>query len=263
VTLRLTPNRIWQLSSGLSERDLAVVATLSKVRVASIRQLERAHFPNQPRTARRVLAALVERRLVARLGRTIGGVRAGSAGHVYALDIVGQSLSQNGGPAHGSRLRRPWTPGVRFLDHALAVSEVYVQLVEGEREGAFELVEFQGEPESWRQFSPHGAPLIVKPDAFVRLGYPMHEDSYFMEVDRGTESVRTLTLKAEIYERYWNSGHEQHDRGVFPKVLWLVPDLARSRVLEGALTPSKDQEAAGLQAVAIFGALRDAIAASS
>ena len=206
MTTRLTSNRIWQLSYGLNERDLAVVATLSKVRVASVRQLERAHFPNQARTARRVLKQLTQRRVVARLGRVVGGVRAGSAGHAYALDVVGQSLSQNGGPAQGSRLRRPWTPGVRFLDHALAVSEVYVQLLEREREGGFELIEFQGEPESWRQFSPHGAPLLLKPDAFIRLGYPIHEDSYFIEVDRDTESVRTLELKAEIYERYWSSG---------------------------------------------------------
>jgi len=262
MTIRLTPNRIWQLSYGLSERDLAVVATLSKVRVASVRQLERVHFPNRPRTARRVLGALVERRLVARLGRTVGGVRAGSAGHIYALDVVGQSLSQHGGPAHGSRLRRPWTPGVRFLDHSLAVSEVYVQLVEREREGGFELIQFECEPASWRQFSPHGAPLTLKPDAFIRLGYPMHEDSYFIEVDRGSESVRTLELKAEIYERYWNSGLEQDRHGVFPKVLWLVPDRARAKVLKRALTPGKDQEPAKLHAVAMFGALNDAIVGS-
>lgn len=259
MTIRLTPNRIWQLSYGLSERDLAIVATLSKVRVASVRQLERLHFPNQPRTARRVLAELSERRIVVRLGRSVGGARAGSAGHVYALDVVGQRLSQQGGPAHGSRLRRPWTPGVRFLDHALAVSEVYAQLVEREREGGLELVEFQGEPESWRQFAPMGVPVTLKPDAFMRLGFENYEDSYFLEVDRATESVHTLVLKADAYHQYWNSGLEQHERGVFPKVVWLVPNQARQGVLKRALGSAKDQEAAGLHAVEILGDWDDAI----
>lgn len=235
MTARLTPNRIWQLSYGLSPRALAVIATLFKVRVASVRQLERAHFPDQPRTARRVLAELTERRIVARLRRRVGGVRAGSAGHVYGLDVVGQYLGKQGGPAGGSRLRRPWTPGSRFLDHALGIAEVYVQLVEQERAGAFDLMAFQGEPECWRSFSRMGAPLILKPDAFVRLGYPKEEAWFFIEVDRNTESTRTLAAKAEMYRAYWNSGQEQDRHGVFPRVLWIVPDAARKCELQETL----------------------------
>ena len=232
---RLTPARIWQLSYDLHERDLAVVTLLVNLRVASVRQLERACFPGQPRTARRVLSELAQRRIVVRLQRTIGGVRAGSAGHVYALDVVGQHLAGLGGPAHGSRLRSPWTPGARFLDHALAVTETYVQLLEQERRGAFELNEFQAEPECWRTFNHLGAPMILKPDAFVRLGFAGYEDSYFIEVDRGTESPRTLTGKAKTFQHYYLNGREQDERGVFPRVLWLVPDAKREVELQAAL----------------------------
>lgn len=239
MTARLTTNRIWQLSYGLSRRDLAVVAMLKRVRLASVRQLERVQFSGQPRTARRVLHELTKRRVVTRLPRSVGGVRAGSAGHIYGLDVVGQHLSQQGGPAHGSRKRRPWTPGSRFVDHALAVTEVYVRLAELERDGAFELLAFEGEPECWRPFSRMGAPVILKPDAFVRLGFEDEEAWFFIEVDRGTESPRTLETKGEVYRTYWESGEEQERNGVFPRVLWLVPNETRLAELEGALNRAR------------------------
>jgi len=248
MTARLTANRIWQLAYGLSERDLAVAASLAKLRVASVRQLQRLHYPTQARSARRALKQLAERRIIARLHRSVGGARAGSAGWIYALDIVGQSLVGNGGPAGGVRLRRPWTPGVRFLDHALAVSEVYAGLVELSRAGRFELAAFEAEPECWRSYEPIGGPAVLKPDAYARLGFAGYEDSYFIEVDRGTESPRTLELKAEAYLAYYNSGEEQHQRGVFPRVLWLVPDQPRAQVVRDAV--SGNQQGANLHLVA-------------
>lgn len=226
MTARLTKNRIWQMSYGLDERSLAVVSTLAKVKVASVRQLQALHFPNQARTCRRVLKELSERRIMARLaGRSVGGVRGGSAGHVFALDVVGQSLAANGkGPR---RFRRPWIPGIRFLDHALAVTDVYVAARELERAGVLEVLEFEGEPEAWRTFSSLGTPATLKPDAFLRVGFTEHEDSFFVEVDRGGESLRTIEIKGEAYWGYYQSGEEQHRHGVFPKVLWLVPDEQR------------------------------------
>jgi hypothetical protein len=111
-----------------------------------------------------------------------------------------------------------------------------------EREGEFEILDFEAEPECWREFSVMGAPVILKPDAYVRLGFKKHEDSYFVEVDRATESVATLRVKAEVFERYYQSGEEQHRRGVFPKVLWIAPDEGRASELRGAVS-SVGQEA--------------------
>lgn len=241
MTARLTRNRIWQLSYGLNERDLALVKTLAVVKVASVAQLERLHFEAQTRTCRRVLQNLAERRVVARLGRTVGGVRAGSSGHVYALDVVGQSLAADVQPTPPGRLRRPWTPGARFLDHALAVTDVYVSLMGLSARGAVEPMVFEMEPECWREFAPLGAPVTLKPDAFMRIGYRAGEDSYFVEVDRRTESLRTIEAKAAVYWSYFVSGEEQERHGVFPRVLWTVPNPQRQQDLQAFLKAGKTE----------------------
>ena len=92
----------------LSDRERAVLGTLHRVRVATVAQLERLHFTDVTRRqARAVLAAMVERRLIARLPRQVGGVRAGSAGYVYVLDVAGQRLTPHRRPA----VQRPWPVG--------------------------------------------------------------------------------------------------------------------------------------------------------
>ena len=84
---------------------------------------------------RRVLARLVANQLLTPLDRRIGGVRAGSAGLVFALGPAGQRLqalvADELSPSR--RSRQPDTPTVRFLSHQLAVSELYVEFVEQTR----------------------------------------------------------------------------------------------------------------------------------
>jgi hypothetical protein len=233
----LTAGRLAVLSRSLSARELAVLRTLATIRVATAAQLHRLHcqqLPSQDRQCRRLLQRLVAAHLITRLDRRIGGRRAGSSGYIYALDIGGQRLLDHGGPAHGTRLRRPWTPRQAFLAHALQVSELYVRLREAERAHRFDVLNFQAEPSCWRSFTgPHGQPLILKPDAYLRLGIGSFEDHYFIEVDLNSESPRTLASKCDAYRAYWQCGLEQQpDRlGLFPRVLWLVPDDRRKAVL--------------------------------
>lgn len=223
---RLTASTVARLDHTLSDRERAVLSTLAVVKAASGRQLQRLHFhgvPSAERQCRRFLARLVERRLLARLGRSVGGVRAGSAGWVYALDAAGQRLAA----PEQYRWRRPYTPGPLFLRHRLAVTEVYVGLVEAERRGEVEVLAFATEPECWRR----GGGVRLKPDAAARLLLPNFEDVWFIEVDCGTEAPVTLARKCEAYRRYWQSGVEQERHGVFPAVVWLVPDPARYQMV--------------------------------
>jgi protein involved in plasmid replication-relaxation len=223
---RLTARHLARLDAVLTDRERAVLRTLAVVKAASGRQLQRLHFagvPSAERQCRRLLARLVEHRLLARLGRSVGGVRAGSAGWVYALDAAGQRLAA---PAQ-SRWRRPYTPGPLFLRHRLAVTEVYVAVVEAERRGEVEVLRFATEPECWRS----AGGVVVKPDACTRLLLPNFEDVWFIEVDCGSEAPVTLARKLAAYRRYWQSGIEQERHGVFPAVVWLVPDAARYQVV--------------------------------
>jgi hypothetical protein len=187
--------------------------------------------------------------------RVVGGVRAGSRGHIYALDAAGQRLhSLNGG---GQPLR-PRPVGALYLDHALAVTEVYVQLVLAERNSELRLERFVGEPACWRTFhGVGGARQTLKADAYsiVRLGE--YEDHWFLEVDRGTQTAATLAAKTTVYRRYWQTGTEQaRNDGLFPKVIWLVPDEPRAGVMQ-AVIRRQPAEAQELFAVAL---LRDAVA---
>lgn len=237
---RLTLSPLQLLSDHLTDRDLDIVATLAKVRVASFRQLERLHFAGHPadsaaRLCRRTMGRLVERRVAARLDRRIGGVRAGSAGFVYALDVAGQRLAGARGPAGGRRPRKPWTPSVRFVKHGLAVTELYVELRELENRGDVDLLDFQGEPAAWRRFpSPGGGVATLKPDAKVVVGQGEYEHHYFVEIDLATEAPSAVARQLTAYRQYWTSGAEQAATGLFPIVVVAVPDDRRREVLSEA-----------------------------
>jgi Replication-relaxation len=227
-TLYLTASRLAELASSLTPRDRAILVTLRRLRVATAVQLERLHFEGVGvRASRLALASLTQRRLVARLPRVVGGVRAGSAGYVYALDVAGWRLADP-----GRRPVRPWPIGTAFLAHSLSVTELYVRLVEQERAGGPILAEFAGEPACWRSFAgPGGGRVWLKPDALAALRLGGFEDRWFIEMDRATESLATIARKCETYRRYWQSGVEQARTGVFPQVLWIVPDERRAGVV--------------------------------
>jgi hypothetical protein len=228
----LTVARRERIAASLSDRDRAVAATVRELRLATGDQLARLHFAAvTARERRRVLTRLVSLRVLARLPRPVGGVRAGSVGYVYALDVVGQRLSDGTGPVRGYRIRRPWQPGLGVTAHTLAVTELRVRLAEAERRGELRVVRFQGEPACWWRYLGRGGGLVtLKPDATAELAVNGFRDSWFIEVDRGTESPMTIAKKAEAYVAYWRSGPEASHHGVFPRVLFVVPDDARHSV---------------------------------
>jgi hypothetical protein len=235
---RITEAYVAELERTLTPREQAIVTSLDRLRLASVKQLQRLHFTADSeranaRQARRTLSRLTDRRIVTRLERRVGGVRAGSQGAVYALDVAGQRLASVCGPAGGIRIRRPWTPATPFLAHQLAVTELFVRLTETAARDVLEVLDFDAEPVSWRTFTGlGGSRTVLKPDAFVRLGLGEFEDSYFVEVDRATHSGPSVGRKLTLYRRYWQTGREQSRRaGVFPKVLVLVPSDARRTAL--------------------------------
>jgi hypothetical protein len=245
----LTPRRLSAIERSLSDRDRSVLTSLHRLRMATADQLTRLHFTDvSPRQARASLASLVERRLVARLPRPIGGVRAGSAGYIYLLDVAGVRLTR---PTSG-RVYRPWQAGWPFLTHSLAVTEVIVRLVEADRAGHLRLLDFSTEPATWRSFpAPGGGRLILKPDAAVTVQLGQFEDRWFLEIDRGTEATTTIGRACDRYRAYWSTGLEQEREGVFPRVLWLVPDASRYQQLVETLA-KQPAEAWSLFAVALF-----------
>lgn len=240
MTARQPRGRAWRVRSELYERDLAVLRSLYHLRLLSPRHLQRLHVVDGAVSARTRRAQLLLKRLhdlglVVRLSRVVGGVRAGSAGYIYGLSGLGQAVLDVNSP-YGRRRRRTWETKPYFQDHMLAVAELYVGLAEVERRSNAELLTFDGEPRCWRHFTGSGGELVVlKPDAYVRVGIGDLERSAFIEVELSPKSDPTIRQRCQRYIAYWRSATEQRRRGVFPIVLWLVPDEQRYCQLTGVV----------------------------
>jgi hypothetical protein len=226
---RVTGAAVQRIAAGLSERDRAILADVARVRVLTGRQVERLHFvdlqgSHRDRTRRRVLERLASLQLLAPLERRIGGVRAGSAGLVFALGPAGQRLQALEADSDPGRTRRPGTPTVRFMIHNLAVAELYVGLVEASRTGALTLVDYRAEPASWWR---NGDGEWIRPDAFTVVSSGDVEDSWAIEVDQATESLPTLRRKLAAYLDLVTQEERGPDGGPLPRVLVTVPDERR------------------------------------
>lgn len=224
--------RAARLRTKLSDRDMAILSTLSKLRLLTGRQLRRLFFAvgdpvTQARKARAAIKRLSELGVVTRLARRIGGMHSGSEGQVITLTGLGHAVLAQDTDAP-IRVRSIIDRKPAFQDHLLAVNELNVQLRERSWEGVIDLLDFQPEPACWRGFPGIGGQLItLKPDAFVRLGVGEYEVSAFIEQDQDTESLATIARKLDVYLSYYRSGQEQHEHGVFPLVWWLVPSTKR------------------------------------
>jgi hypothetical protein len=224
----------------LNGREQAILTSLQEFRFLTSRQLELLHFHDHSteqaaaRICRRVLARLHQLRVIDHLERRVGGIRAGSASYVWRVGLVGDRLLRQAS-GDGARLR-PKEPSARYLDHSLAIADCYLALVSASREARCELIRVETEPTCWRRYlSAGGFRETLKPDLYAVTAAGDYEDHWFIEVDRGTESLPTLFKKCAQYDRYRRTGNEQVDDGVFPLVVWLLPDEIRQRKLQTAL----------------------------
>lgn len=254
----LTAAAMKELRGQLTEQDYALIKRVSDLRFVSGSQLTQMHFADSSdavvntRAARRALLRLVRLDVLQRLPRVVGGARAGSAGFIYRLAPAGLRLAIERGWQPEGRRRRSEIPGTLFIDHALQVTELHTLLVQADRARTVELLELDGEPACWRSYAGmYGQRRTLKPDSHVRLGVGAYEDSYFIEVDMGTEGSRALERKLGDYLAYEASGVEQAERGVFPKTLWLAPNAERAKTIE-ACTLRLPRSAHELFAVAGF-----------
>lgn len=227
-TRRVGRRALVAMRAQLSQRDLDVLRSIKQFRLIQIHQLQRLHFGGHAseasgaRVARRVLKRLHGLDLVHRLDRRIGGIRAGSAGHIYALSPNGHRLLGT------STRKRRSEPALGFVTHTCAIAELGSLVVKHSRNRRFVLLELQTEPECWR------ADQRVKPDLHLVVANRRTELSWFVELDCGTESSRTIERKCQTYDDYRASGAEQRINTVFPKVLWVAPDEHRAGHIRSA-----------------------------
>lgn len=225
------------LAGSLSEPERTTIQTVADMRLMTHAQLAAllgSSEASAARSARRLLARLTALRVLGRLDRRIGGKRAGSAGYVYYLGPVGQRLMAYWSGRGLTRGRTRPEPGGRYVRHRLAVSELYVQTRLAADVGTLDLLGFESEPDCWRAYVDSlGGRALLKPDAYTRLGLGAYEDSFFIEVDLGSESRSVIARKLRAYLDYFHTGTEQAEHGVFPRVLLLTNSETRRAVLVG------------------------------
>jgi hypothetical protein len=260
---RLSGQQLTSISATLSDRDKAVMESLHRFGFLRSHHVEHLHFPDHAtddaagRICRRTLGRLRRLGLVDTLERRIGGLRAGSASYVWRLSAAGDRLLRAHHP-DAPRARRK-EPSLRFLAHRLAVADCYCRLVTADRAGVAELLSAALEPASWRTFiGGHGAREVLKPDLMVITATADYEDHWFIEVDLGTESLPTVLRQCRHYERYRRSGHDQRTLGLFPRVVWLVPDDHRRARLRAAIDKAADLDS-NLFIVETFEALQSVV----
>jgi len=207
-----------------------------RLRLITGTQLERLHFAalspaSRGRTRRRVLHRLVTWRVLTTLDRRVGGVRAGSDGLIYTLDTAGVWLTYHHA-ATGTAPRRPRQPGSAFTTHILAVTELYVRLIEHSRIQPFEVTEFDTEPACWCPDSFGGH---LKPDAYTLLSTPDYNDAWWIEADLGTESLPRLRKKLQSYLDFAHQGGIGPG-GVLPRVLITTPTAKRCTAIKALIT---------------------------
>jgi len=236
------PLRPEEVASRLSERDWEIITTVRMFKYLTTRQISRQHFGLAsiegpiPRNANHALARLREIGLLSNLERRVGGVRAGSSGHIWQItDLARRLLSEHLNEPASGRIR-VFEPSTTFLEHTLAVAEVVISLQEVPSNGVIELLHLQVEPECWRSYlGSSGETRWLKPDLAVVTKSGEYEDHWFMEIDRATEPPNRVIGKCRQYEEYRRSDREQAEHGVFPGVVWVVPNERRRDQLRGRL----------------------------
>lgn len=225
----------------LGDRDRAILRDVGRLRFLSGGQVARLHFPEgtpvgRQRRTQGSLRRLTDDGYLSRLPRRVGGVGSGSERFVYQLGYRGQR------EVHPDRrARTPDDSGWRFVEHALAIAELVVELSVAERAGQCAALHAQTEPEVWRHYvAPSGRVLVLKPDLAVHVVAGEASLVWFIEVDRATESLKRVRAKANQYLDYWRSGREQERLGVFPRVLWSVPEDKRAEALRRTLAELPD-----------------------
>lgn len=240
---RISSVRLRHLAETLTPRYITPLPHLAHVRLLSGTQLDRllAEPELSPQTTarvrRRIMARLTGLGLVAMLGRRIGGVRAGSAGHVYTLTTAGHRfLALLGGQPEPARKQPSHMPGDLFLTHTLTISGIYVDLTEYSRDGAFAVHTFTTEPHCWH---PTGDGGYLRADAYVVLRAGQRGQCWWLEIDTGTETAPRLRAKARTYRDYLTSGGVGPDH-VPPRVLFTTPDPQRADLITNLLTDDDD-----------------------
>jgi hypothetical protein len=172
------------------------------------------------------LQILVEKQLLSKLERRLGGLTQGSAFTVVSPGALTCRYIE----ARHHYFQT--ATGGHLIMHSLTVAEIFSQILEADIKKQFKLIRIQTEPACWREYKYFIHPALkLKPDLYVVIKRNNITFSWFIEVDRGTLSKAKIQEKAMFYEKYFLDTLEQHKTGILPKTLWITLDKDRAKYI--------------------------------
>jgi hypothetical protein len=228
---RFTAQDVMRLASHLTERDRQIALDCFDHRVLTTSQIKRLHFTDT-RTAVARLNVLYRLRVLDRFRPSLPRGR-GTAPYHWILDEGGALIVAASKDVERAKLG--WQHAVAVsvatspkLTHHLEVNEFVVRLAVEAQAAGGGLTYWYGERWLHRAFAGR-----LLPDSYAALSFPDRPALHMLvELDRGTETLETLRLKAERYEqtidyKFW--------REVDPIVLFVVPSERRARTVTDTL----------------------------
>ena len=197
--------------AALTDRHRMLLQDIYNHRVLSGSQIQRLHFPTryiaQDRLERLYDHGYVERKFLP-IDTGAGGVYLGSSPTLYILDKKG--ADELGVKWHSKSVKvKP-----EYLQHTLEVSEFAVRVNLACRQLGFELPRWDAEaklkskPDKVTIQISAGTKRTVSliPDSYFEIVANGHKYHFFLEVDRGTMTVKRFKNKIRAYQEYFKTG---------------------------------------------------------
>jgi len=200
-------------SLDLQERDLSILRGLFECRVMTAAHIAALHFNDSKGAAKNRLQKLKVAALIGERRR-----RVYEPSILFLTKAAFQLLKEHGVtneyPAiEWAQLERRVAVSDLTLRHELLVMDVKAAFTSAARKTAHltvkefttwpYLIQFRAKPRG-------GAEILTKPDGFIRIheqsANGSSEHTFFLEVDRSTETLDTLATKAACYLSYYQSG---------------------------------------------------------
>jgi hypothetical protein len=215
----------------MTTRDANIIRAANRFGMLSSGQIFEILFDTDSKTPLdRALSRLTKAKYLSVVGRHIMNPSdAGSGQYCYQLGTNGWDFCKR---------RGKYAPYRAIKHHMLEVASAFVEVKRLERSGQLRVVDYLLEPDTHETIG--GAKL--KPDLFVEVelkGQEGYGFPYWIELDRGTESLAVIDDMLSRYFRAFQGGAEDgHD--YLPKIVFLVPDAMRKRAIEQRIARMED-----------------------
>jgi DNA-binding MarR family transcriptional regulator len=227
----------------LTERDRAIIEAVHLYRVLRQDQIQTLFFGTKS-AAQRALARLYDHGF---LERKFTPVLYGRSPTLYVLDKRGAELLR----AERGYEDLVWYPSSKdlktdFLEHTTAINDFRISIVVAAYRQGLELITWASETQmkaDYARVAISGAqrPVSLVPDSYFVINTPLGRAHFFLELDRGTETLERFKQKAKAYVAYHASGGYEKRYGTKSlRVLCVVNSEGRLANLANAVKQVTD-----------------------